>query len=143
MESLLIQAVAYTELGEPMAALQAWTKACIIADQTGLLRPFTTITSTHIAQLHTTASGDSKTVAQFLNTHAPEAFPATVPIVTLTAREQEVLKLLGHGLRLSEMAETLYVSINTIKTQLRTLYKKLDAHNRDEALTRAHEFQFL
>ncbi|MDF2468710.1 MAG: LuxR family transcriptional regulator, partial [Rhodococcus erythropolis] len=37
----------------------------------------------------------------------------------------------------------LYVSVNTVKTQLRTLYKKLDVHNRNEAITKARQLRLL
>lgn len=138
MESLLIQAVAYTELGHQALAARAWTHACSIADQTGLLRPFTTISSTAISELETMADTRSPSITEFLKNPAPEAFPTILPIVTLTEREHTVLTHLAQGRRPSDIAHDLYVSVNTVKTQLRTLYKKLDAHNRAEALTRAY-----
>lgn len=138
MESLLIRAVAHTELGHQMLAAQAWTHACSIADQTGLLRPFTTISSTAIGKLETLAHTRSPSIAEFLKNPAPEAFPTSLPIITLTEREHTVLTHLAQGRRPSDIAHDLYVSVNTVKTQLRTLYKKLDAHNRAEALARAY-----
>ena len=57
----------------------------------------------------------------------------------LTGRESELLALLPSGLSNRELAEKLYVSENTIKTQLRHLYAKLGVKNRVQAATAARE----
>ncbi len=61
----------------------------------------------------------------------------------LSERELAVLGLLGAGLTLSEIAVQLHVSRNTIKSQLRTVYRKLGAGTRVEALRRATEIGLL
>jgi DNA-binding NarL/FixJ family response regulator len=53
--------------------------------------------------------------------------------IGLTERESEILSLLPMGLTNREVASNLYVSENTIKTQLRTLYSKLGVRNRAQA----------
>jgi DNA-binding NarL/FixJ family response regulator len=53
--------------------------------------------------------------------------------VLLTGRESELLALLPTGMTNRELADTLYVSENTIKTQLRGLYIKLGVRNRAQA----------
>lgn len=55
----------------------------------------------------------------------------------LTPREQDVLRVLAETDSRAEIADRLYVSINTVKAQLRTLYGKLGARTREEALARA------
>jgi DNA-binding NarL/FixJ family response regulator len=57
----------------------------------------------------------------------------------LTGRESELLALLPSGLSNRELAEKLYVSENTIKTQLRHLYAKLGVRNRVQAATTARD----
>jgi LuxR family maltose regulon positive regulatory protein len=52
----------------------------------------------------------------------------------LTAREIEVLRRLTSPLSLSEIASELYLSPNTIKTHTTTLYRKLGARSRSEAV---------
>jgi DNA-binding NarL/FixJ family response regulator len=52
----------------------------------------------------------------------------------LTARESEALALLVHGLSNREIAEAMYVSIDTVKTHLANVYRKLDVRNRAEAV---------
>jgi LuxR family maltose regulon positive regulatory protein len=66
--------------------------------------------------------------------------PAAVAAGTdLSERELEVLRLLPGTLSQREIAAELYVSINTVKTHTRSIFRKLDASNRDEAVARAHE----
>ena len=55
----------------------------------------------------------------------------------LTNREREVLALLPTRLTNAEMAASLYVSVNTLKTHVRHIYLKLDAVDRDHAVERA------
>ena len=143
MESLLVQAVAHSELGEHHQAITAWSKACAIADQTGLLRPFSTIAAEDIAALEAAASTRSSALSEFMKAVTPESFPKSVHIVTLTGGEQRVLALLVLGMTSVSMARELHLSTNTIKSQLRSLYKKLGAHNRDEAIAQAHALQLI
>ena len=53
--------------------------------------------------------------------------------IGLTERESELWALLPTGMTNQQLAKQLYVSDNTIKTQLRSLYTKLDVHNRTQA----------
>ena len=57
--------------------------------------------------------------------------------IGLTQRESELLALLPSGMTNQELGAHLYVSENTIKTQLRHLYAKLGVNNRTQAATRA------
>ncbi|HEX7187810.1 MAG TPA: LuxR C-terminal-related transcriptional regulator [Actinomycetes bacterium] len=58
---------------------------------------------------------------------------------SLTAREAAVLRLLPSQRSLREIADTLYVSHNTVKTHTRTLYRKLAVSTREEAVAAARE----
>lgn len=51
----------------------------------------------------------------------------------LTPRERELLVLLRMGRTNNEMAQSLDLSVNTIKTHLKNLYRKLEVRNRTEA----------
>ncbi len=55
----------------------------------------------------------------------------------LTDREREVLRLLSSRLTLREIADELYVSINTLKFHLRVIYRKLGVSSRAEAVEAA------
>ena len=57
----------------------------------------------------------------------------------LTAKEHEVLGLLATRLSRREIGQRLYVSLNTVKTHQRAVYRKLGVENRTAAVTRARE----
>jgi LuxR family transcriptional regulator, maltose regulon positive regulatory protein len=61
----------------------------------------------------------------------------------LTGAEQRVLRYLPTNLTAWEIAEELYVSLNTVKTHMRHIYAKLGAHRRREAVERARGFGLL
>jgi two-component system response regulator DegU len=52
----------------------------------------------------------------------------------LTKREEEVLQLVADGLSTQEVAERLYISIKTVKNHLASIYDKLDASDRTQAV---------
>ena len=60
----------------------------------------------------------------------------------LTDAELRVLKLLPTT-RYAQIAATLYISLNTVKTHLRSIYQKLGASSRSEAIERAVELRLL
>ena len=55
----------------------------------------------------------------------------------LSARELEVLQLVADGLSVPEVASTLYISAKTVKNHLASIYQKLDARDRTQAVIRA------
>ena len=57
----------------------------------------------------------------------------------LTVRELEVLSYLPSRLTNAELADHFYVSVNTIKTHMAHIYRKLGVANRNEAVSRARE----
>ena len=59
------------------------------------------------------------------------------PAVQLSDRERDVLLALEQGLRLADVAATLVLSENTVKTHLRRIYDKLGVDNRHDAVSRA------
>ncbi|MEV0675175.1 LuxR C-terminal-related transcriptional regulator [Actinosynnema sp. NPDC050436] len=74
---------------------------------------------------------------------ARPVFPDRVELVELTTREQVVLAELDAGLTLGEVARKLVVSVNTVRTQVKSAYRKLHASNREGALMRAYELGVL
>ena len=58
----------------------------------------------------------------------------------LTNREDEILALLALGLTNQEIAERLFVSVNTVKGHVQGLFAKLGACNRNEAVSKARAF---
>jgi LuxR family maltose regulon positive regulatory protein len=61
----------------------------------------------------------------------------------LSNRELAVLQLLAAGLSNREIAEELYLSINTVKTHTKSIYGKLNVRSRTQAANRARELGLL
>jgi len=61
----------------------------------------------------------------------------------LSERELEVLSLLASGKTNSEVAGDLFISVGTVKSHTGNIYRKLDAKNRAQALTRARDLELL
>ena len=68
----------------------------------------------------------------------PDSRLAAIP--GLSRREYEILKLSSHGSSVRQMATTFGVAPKTVEAQLSLLYRKLNVHNRAQALAvaRAH-----
>ena len=61
----------------------------------------------------------------------------------LSARELDVLELLEKGFSNKEIADKLFVSLNTIKTHLAKIYQKLNVSRRTQAIQKARELGIL
>lgn len=61
----------------------------------------------------------------------------------LSKREVEVLQLLAMGLSNQEIADKLFVSLNTIKTHISKIYQKLNAKRRTQAIQKARELALI
>ena len=61
----------------------------------------------------------------------------------ISKREHEVLELMAKGLTNQEIADKLFVSLNTVKTHTANLFVKLDAKRRTQAIQRANELQLI
>jgi LuxR family maltose regulon positive regulatory protein len=68
---------------------------------------------------------------------------AELLIEPLSERELEVLRLLTSHLPSTEIAQDLFISVNTVRSHLKSIYRKLNAHSRYEAIARAKEMNLL
>ena len=70
--------------------------------------------------------------------------PATVMAVEpLTEREREVLRHVSGMLNTAEVASEMYISVNTVKSHLKSIYRKLAAAHRGEAVRRARQLELI
>lgn len=65
-------------------------------------------------------------------------FASSVSVPHLTKREQVVLAHLTPTSTIADIARALVVSPNTVKTQLQSLYRKLEVSDRSSAIRAAH-----
>jgi DNA-binding NarL/FixJ family response regulator len=71
-----------------------------------------------------------------LNAHDPEQ------TVKLTWREQKILKALSRGWNREKTAASLSMSVNTVKAEISSVYAKLGAKNRADAVRIAAKMNF-
>ena len=64
---------------------------------------------------------------------------APEPTLDLTARETDVLRLIGRGLTLGEAGEVLGISSQTVATHVKAIYRKLNIASRAEAALEARQ----
>jgi LuxR family maltose regulon positive regulatory protein len=77
---------------------------------------------------------------------ARQVVPAQVmPLVveSLSNREREVLQHASEMLGTAEIAAEMFVSVNTVKSHLKSIFRKLGAASRNEAVRRARQLQLL
>jgi LuxR family maltose regulon positive regulatory protein len=74
---------------------------------------------------------------------ARQRSPSAAGASALTAAELRLLPLLSTHLPLPEIAQELFLSRNTVKTEANSIYRKLGASSRSQAVTRARELGLL
>jgi DNA-binding CsgD family transcriptional regulator len=62
----------------------------------------------------------------------------SVPSLPLTARQMEVLRLLAQGIAPIGIAETLGVSLHTVRNHIQGIARRLRAHSRVEMVSKAY-----
>jgi len=70
------------------------------------------------------------------------AIPADLPD-PLTQRELTVLRLLATSMSVTEIADELCLSVNTVKTHVAAIYRKLPASRRRDAVLRARQLELM
>ncbi|MGH3987241.1 MAG: LuxR C-terminal-related transcriptional regulator [Actinomycetes bacterium] len=73
----------------------------------------------------------------------PEGHASPPVVEPLTAKEREVLSHLDELLTTEEIAEVMFVSVNTVRTHVRNILRKLSATRRNEAIRRARQLHLI
>jgi len=90
------------------------------------------------------SSGDaifSATIAQRLLDYfaSPRPAQAVLPFPDLTDREREILTLIAQGRRNAEIAQSLVISMKTVRNYISSIFSKLQVADRAQAIIRARE----
>lgn len=135
---LLLRAAAFRRVEEMPAALDNARAAASLMDQYGL-----TMTSSLVPQEDLPAL--TATVRQFVPgmLKPVEIIPIVTEPVSLTPREKVVLQALADYGPATEVARHLNVSLNTVKSQTRSINKKLGVSSRDGAISKARRLGLL
>ncbi|MDR6167419.1 DNA-binding CsgD family transcriptional regulator/tetratricopeptide (TPR) repeat protein [Microbacterium paludicola] len=138
---LVRRAVARDRLGQREVADDLFDEACGLAVHAGdLVGPFLTVPQTQLTPLrerlrarHPDLAARVAEASDRFRLLEPRASAQALP--ALTPRERSVASALRGGKTYAEIAGEFTLSVNTIKTQLRSLYAKLGASTRDEAVS--------
>lgn len=87
--------------------------------------------------LHAVASGDIDLSADLARTMLAELPAGPAAATSLSSREAEVLQMFADGCSTVEVGQRLYISAKTVKNHLASIYEKLDARDRTQAVLTA------
>ncbi|NJC65616.1 hypothetical protein HC028_14070 [Planosporangium flavigriseum] len=150
IEANLTYARAMRALGDRTKAGRSVEQALRLADEEGIRRPF--LEGGHaIRELLTTyvpAGSSYRSLADDLAGDLAQGASRQNVAVSrlpepLTERELTVLRYLQSMLSAAEIASMLCVSVNTVKTHMKSIYRKLGAGRRREVIQRARELNLL
>ncbi len=137
-------AVAQHLLGDDAAALVLLEGALALAEPEGYRRPFLTVGAPlrelltrriRAGTAHRALAGD---LIDALDPHGNRRGEGGALLLDpLSEREEAVLRYLPTVLSKGEIASEMFLSVNTVKTHMKNIYRKLDVTNRAEAVRRA------
>ncbi|WP_062071509.1 helix-turn-helix transcriptional regulator [Demequina sediminicola] len=139
----LLTAVAYHAVGDATSCTQATSEAARTSLAYGATTPWLLLGASERDTLLKEAT-QLPTRERDALLRAQRLFPlgesaGQRPTVTLSRTEREVVRLLATGAELKEIARHRHVSLNTIRTQTRSIYRKFGVRSRHEAVVRASE----
>ena len=161
VQAFLLEAIARDALGDAGAARRALERALNLAKPESLLFPFLLDRAPGLLERHRRlGTAHAILISEILNLLAGTKAAASSGTEPGTRRDGElggerglreplsqseirVLRYLPTKLSAPEIADQLYLSVNTVKTHMRHLYDKLGAHRRHEAVEQARAIGLL
>jgi LuxR family maltose regulon positive regulatory protein len=152
-----LQAITYDAKGDDVTALERLGRALALAATEGYVRTFVDHgpPMQRLLQEAATHGLASDYVARLLAAFPPATQDKMPPLQSISPsdlqpvdeplKDQEIriLRLMSAGLSNREIADELYLSVNTIKVYASRVYRKLGVHRRGEAVARAEELGIL
>jgi len=140
---LFIAAASALQLGDTDGAIQNFLAARRVADSNGLLGTYTMISHEQRGRLFELSGTSLHADHAARLERIPDVYPDGIALVTLSAREHEVLRALANHETHRAVAEELYISVATARTHIQTLYSKLGVRERAAAIARSAELGLL
>jgi LuxR family maltose regulon positive regulatory protein len=154
VDAWLVKAQARLVAADRDQAVTALRRGVRLARPESLRRPFRDAARDVRRMLRT--EGSLAPAATWLRSPGPPAPPKLLPVAldgdgttapiivdALSGRETEVLRHLADLLTTEEVAATMFVSVNTVKSHIRSILRKLSVSRRNEAIRRARELQLI
>jgi LuxR family maltose regulon positive regulatory protein len=145
VETWILTALVADAQGQDARSVDALASALAMAEHEGVRRPFVNMGGARLDALLARQRGlvsENTAFAADVLIEMKAAGKAAEPSSVagdLSDRELEVMRYLPTMLTAGEIAVDLHVSVNTIKAHMRSIYRKLDASRRREAVVRARE----
>jgi LuxR family transcriptional regulator, maltose regulon positive regulatory protein len=149
LASLLVAAVANRRMGLTGTAAELLEQALALAEPDDACRLFLDAGQalrsaiTVLVPPTSRCAGFAGRILERFDTQLPHADGREAAEVILTESELAVLRFLPSHLTNQEIAEALFLSINTVKTHLRSAYRKLGVASRRAAIARARRLDLL
>jgi DNA-binding CsgD family transcriptional regulator len=150
VEAWLLDAIARDEIRDEEGALRALERALDLAEPRGLVRPVvrhgapvrSLLRRTSATAPPTVPSPGTSCTRSTTTRRAAASRPAPL-LEPLSERELAVLRFLPTMMSNTEIAAEMFVSVNTVKTHLKHIYRKLDVTDRRDAVRRGRELRLL
>ena len=149
IEREVLRAAALRATGNGETALAAIENALASAEPEGIRRPFLSagrgvreLLADHLRKNVTHRWFASELLRSLDGANGTQILPAEL-LEPLSAREGEVLRFLPTMMSNSDIASELFVSVNTVKTHVKSIYRKLDVTRRQDAVRRARQLHLL
>jgi LuxR family maltose regulon positive regulatory protein len=146
LEGWLLQALAERTDGDLGAASHALDRALALAEREPLRDAFLLNgpATRELLEMQAQNGTAHPALLEVLLDAVDEATPSGAALAEpLTEREQRILRYLPTMLTNAEIGAEVFVSLNTVKTHLRSIYRKLDASGRADAVEKARHLGLL
>jgi LuxR family maltose regulon positive regulatory protein len=149
IEREVLRALALRVNGETDAALASLEGALARAEPEGIRRPFLgagpgvrELLADHLRRAVSHRWFASELLRSLDGVDSTRILPVEL-LEPLSARESEVLRFLPTMMSNADIASELFVSVNTVKTHVKSIYRKLDVARRQDAVRRARQLHLL
>ncbi len=149
VHALVLDAIARDATGDADGADQALERALDIVEPDGAVLPFLIHPAPRLLERHsrrrTAHASLVSEIQNLLTGRNPASAPADEDRLRepLSESESRILRYLPTNLSVPEIANEVYLSVNTVKTHMRHLYAKLGAHSRGQVVGRARALGLL
>lgn len=163
LETLLLRAQMYVVLGEHTASREDYIQALELTEPEGFIGVFVEggrAVADDLAELVVQNHQENippEYIQRILDAFSESRFPRAQPpapdfpaggkpevlIAPLTDRELDVLRLMAEGLKYKEIAERLFISLNTVRYHVKAVYSKLNVSSRIQAIELARHLRIM